>query len=414
MNPSLLFVGTEFGVFFTVDGGRKWVQLKGGMPTIAIRDIEIQRRENDLVLASFGRGFFILDDYTPLRELSDAFVQREAHIFPVKQALMYIQRRTLGGGEKASQGASFYTAPNPEFGATFTYYLRESLKTRRAQRQEREGKLAKAGQDTPYPTWEALKAEDREEDPAVTLTVRDDAGNVVRRIDGKTDKGIHRVTWDFRYPAFTPTRLDDDGGGGPMALPGTYTVSLEQRADGVTTELVPPTAFEVEPLGMSSLGPADREAVLAFQRQTGELQRAVMGASRVAAEAANRITYIKRAIEESPNVDLALRDEARALEIRLMDLQEALTGDRTKPRRNEPGMPGIQSRIQQIVRGHWSSTSAPTTTHRRNYEIASQQFGEIVGDLRQLIEVDLVAFEERLEAAGVPWTPGRGVPRWPR
>jgi photosystem II stability/assembly factor-like uncharacterized protein len=421
VNPNLLFVGTKFGVFFTVDGGGKWVQLKGDMPTIAIRDVELQRRENDLVLASFGRGFFILDDYTPLRQVSDAFAQaNEAHIFPIKQAHMYIQRRTLGGGEKASQGASFYTAPNPPFGATFTYYLRDALKTERAQRQEREGKLAKAGEDTPYPPWDALKAEDREEDPAVTLIVRDAVGNVVRRITGKTGKGIHRATWDFRYPAYTPTRLTSGGGGffgggfGPMALPGTYTVSLEKRVNGVTTELVGPTEFVVEPLGMSSLGEVDRAALLDFQRQTGELQRAVMGASRAAGEAANRLKFIKRAIEESPNVDLALRDEARALELRLMDLQEALTGDRTLPRRNEPGMPGIQSRVQQIVRGHWGTTSAPTATHRRNYEIASSQFSEIVDDLRQLIEVDLVAFEGQLEAAGVPWTPGRGVPRWPR
>ncbi|UCF40689.1 MAG: glycosyl hydrolase [Gemmatimonadota bacterium] len=419
VNPNLLFAGTEFGVFFTVNGGQKWVQLKGGMPTIAIRDIEIQRRENDLVLASFGRGFFILDDYTPLRELSDGFAQqREAHIFPVKRAWMYIEQRTLGGGEKASQGASFYTAPNPEFGATFTYYLRDALKTREAQRQEQEGKLAKAGQDTPYPAWEALKAEDREEDPAVTLIVRDEGGNVVRRIAGKTGKGIHRVTWDFRYPAYTPTRLGGGGGfgggDGPMALPGTYTVSLERRVNGVTTELVPATPFEVEPLGVASLGETDRAALLAFQKQTGELQRAVMGADRAADEAANRLRYIKKAIEESPNVDLALRDEARALELRLMDLQEALNGDPTRPQRNEPEIPGIMDRVQQIVRGHWSSTSAPTTTHRRNYEIASEQFGEIVDDLRQLIEVDLVAFEQQLEAAGVPWTPGRGVPRWPR
>jgi photosystem II stability/assembly factor-like uncharacterized protein len=421
VNPNLLFAGTEFGLFFTVDGGQKWVQLKGGMPTIAIRDVEIQRRENDLVLASFGRSFFILDDYTPLRELSDAFAQAtEAHIFPIKRAYMFIQRRTLGGGEKASQGASFYTAPNPPFGATFTYHLRDALKTQRAERQSQEGKLAKAGQDTPYPSWEALRAEDREEDPAVTLIVRDEVGNVVRRITGKTGKGIHRVTWDFRYPAYTPTRIGSTGGGfggggaGPMALPGSYTVSLEQRANGVTTELVGLTTFVVEPLGMSSLGEVDRVALLAFQKQTGELQRAVMGASRAAGEATNRLEFIKRAIEESPNVELALRDEARALELRLMDLQQALNGDPTKPRRNEPGMPGIQSRVQQIVRGHWSSTSAPTATHRRNYEIAAEQFGEIVGDLRQLIEVDLVAFEDRLEAAGVPWTPGRGVPTWPR
>jgi photosystem II stability/assembly factor-like uncharacterized protein len=412
VNPDLLFVGTEFGIFFTVDGGEKWIQLKGGIPTIAVRDLEIQRRESDLVAASFGRGFYILDDYSPLREMSDALVQQEAHLFPIKKAWMYIQDRPMGGGERASQGASFYTAANPPFGATFTYYLRESLKTREAQRHEREGKLAKDSQDVFYPTWDELKAEDREEDPTVILTVRDAAGNVVRRISGKTSKGIHRVTWNFRYPGFGPISLTGDGYG-PLALPGTYTVSIDKRVDGVTTQLVPPTPFDVEPLGMPSLPPADREAVLAFQRQTGELQRAVMGASRAAAAAAERVEYIKRAIEVSPNVDAGLRDEARSLELRLMDLREALTGDPTKRRRSEPEMPGIMGRVNSVVYGHWSTTSGPTQTHRRSYEIASAEFGEIADRLRALIEVDLVAFEQQLEAAGVPWTPGRGVPTWP-
>jgi hypothetical protein len=413
VNPDLLFVGTEFGIFFTVDGGAKWIRLKGGMPTIAIRDLEIQRRESDLVAASFGRGFFILDDYTPLRSLSDELVQREAHLFPVKTAWMYIQESPLGGSEKASQGAGFYTAPNPPFGATFTYYLRDSLQTREAQRRQRERALAEEDRDVFYPSWDELKAEDREEEPAIVLTVRDARGEVVRRLSGKTTKGVHRVTWDFRYPGYAPVSMSEDGRG-PLALPGSYTVSLERRVAGVATELVPPTPFEVVPLGAPSLPPADREALLAFQRETGELQRAVLGASRAAGEAAERIEYIKRAIEVSPNVDLALRDEARALELRLMDLREALTGDPTKPRHNEPELPGIIGRVNQIVYGHWSSTAAPTATHRRNYEIASQQFGAMVGDLRQLIEVDLPAFEQRLEEAGVPWTPGRGVPRWPQ
>ncbi len=414
VNPKLLFVGTEFGVFFTVDEGKKWIQLKKGMPVIAVRDLEIQRRENDLVAASFGRGFFILDDYTPLRELSDALLQKEAHIFPIKKAWMYIQARPLGGREKAFQGASFFTAPNPPFGAVFTYYLKESLTTRKEKRKKQESRLAKAGKDVFYPPWEALKAEDREEKPTVILTVRDAEGNVVRRLRGKTRAGIHRVAWDFRYPPYRPTQLKSEGGNGPLALPGTYTVSLAKRVDGVLTELVPPTEFEVEPLGRSSLPPQDRAAVLAFQKQTGELQRAVMGANEAAKEAANRLKYIKATIENTPTLDPALWQEARALELHLMDLSERINGDPTRRRRSEPAMRGIMARINQIVRGHWSATTGPTQTHRKNYEIAAEEFGEILDDLRQLIETDLPALERKLEEAGAPWTPGRGVPKWRR
>ena len=413
VDEDLLFVGTEFGIFFTVDGGSTWVQLKSGIPTIAVRDLEIQRRENDLVAASFGRGFFILDDYTALRDVSDDLIAQDAHLFPIKKAWIYIEDAPLALGGKAFQGANFYTAPNPEFGATFTYYLKESLKTDKQVRQDAERELAKEGEDVFYPSWEDLKAEDREEKPAVILTVRDEDGQVVRHLAGSTSKGIHRATWDLTYPGFTPTSLDGDGYG-PMAVPGTYTVSISKRVDGEVTELVPPTPFEVEPLGLPTLPPADREALLAFQKQTGRLQRAVMGANAAAGEAANRLKYIKRTIETTPGLDAGLRTEARTLELRLMDLRERFSGDRTLPRRSEPAPPGIMSRIQQIIFGHWSSTSAPTTTHRKNYEIAEAEFSEMLDELRTLVEQDLVALEQRLEAAGAPWTPGRGVPRWQR
>ena len=406
---NLLFAGTEFGIFVTLDGGQKWIQMKSGLPIIAIRDLVIQRRENDLVAASFGRGFYVLDDYTPLREVSAPMLQQDARIFPIKKAWMYIEASPLGGGEKASQGADFFTADNPPFGATFTYYLRESLKTRERERQDRERRLARDGQDTPYPTWEALKAEDREENPAVTLVVRDEAGNVVRRIDGSTSSGMHRATWDFRYPGYTSR-----GGRGPMAVPGRYTVSIEKRVDGVVTELASAMPFDVEPLGMASLPPADRAAVLAFQRQTGDLQRAVMGTTAAASDAADRITALEQVVEVWPAADPALREEARALELRLMDLRERLTGEPTMARRSEPAMPGIVDRVQTVIGGHWSTTSAPTETHRRSYEIAVEEFSGIYDDLRQLIEQDLPALEDRVEATGAPVAVRYRLPRWRR
>ncbi len=411
VNPDLLFVGTEFGIFTTVDGGEKWLQMKSGMPVIAVRDLKIQRRENDLVAASFGRGFFILDDYSPLRELNEALVEKPAHIFPVKIAQMYVQSAPLAGQGKAFQGASFYTAPNPPFGATFTYYLKESLKTQQAERRSEDSKKAKEGIDAPYPSWADLKAEDREEKPSVTLAIRDEQGGVVRRIKGKTSKGVHRATWDFRYPGLTPTRMNRESNG-PMALPGKYTVSLEQHIGGETTELVAPTAFEAEALGAPTIPVADRAAVLAFQRKTAELQRAVMGANSALRDAAEQIRFIKKTIESSTTLDIYLRNEARNIELKTSDLQEAINGDRTQSRRSEPAPRGLMSRIQQIVRGHWSTTAAPTESHRRNYDIAADEFEIVLGDIRRLVETDLPALHGKLEAAGAPWTPGRGVPDW--
>src|SRR5690606_38939689 len=129
VDANLLFAGTEFGVFYTNDGGKRWTQLKQGIPTIAVRDIAIQRRENDLVLATFGRGFYILDDYTPLRTLNEEVLAKESHLFPVKDALMYVESVPLGLAGKSFQGDNFYMAPNPPIGATFTYYLKEEIKS---------------------------------------------------------------------------------------------------------------------------------------------------------------------------------------------------------------------------------------------------------------------------------------------
>jgi hypothetical protein len=172
--------------------------------------------------------------------------------------------------------------------------------------------------------------------------------------------------------------------------------------------------FQVEVLGTPSLPTADREELLAFQKQVGELQRVVMGAAEVVEDAQEQLRYIKRAIEITPQLDPTLYPEARALELRLMDISEAMRGDPTLPRRNEPAMPGILSRIRTVVFGSYGSTSAPTATQREGYEIVAAEFEAIYDDLSQIVERDLPAFQDRLEAAGVPWTPGRGMPRWER
>src|SRR5256884_1212207 len=244
VDPNLLFVGTEFGLFFSIDGGQKWIQLKGGLPTIQVRDIAIQRRENDLVLGTFGRGFYILDNYTPLRLLKPEMLKNDA-LFPVKDALMYIQAQPLGGRGKSFQGESFFTAENPPFGATFTYYLKEELKTRKTRRQEAERAAARSGAGINLPSRAELTAEEEEETPAVIFTITDANGKVMRRLTGPATAGILRVTWDLRYPPATlppppnPEGEDpfNEGPAGPLGMPGTYKVSVAQRVNGVMSQM---------------------------------------------------------------------------------------------------------------------------------------------------------------------------------
>ncbi|MGB5815233.1 MAG: glycosyl hydrolase, partial [Thermoanaerobaculia bacterium] len=198
--PELFFVGTEFGVFFTIDGGSKWVKLTGGVPNIPFRDLAIQKRENDLVGATFGRSFYVFDDYTPLRRVSAEMLEQQVELFPVRDAWWYIPRRPFGDDGPSDQGAAFFTAPNPPFGAVFTYYLKEELETQKQSRQKKEKEIAKEGGDTPFPGWDVLQAEEEEEKAEIVLTVRDKAGDVVRRIAGPAGSGFHRVAWDLHYP----------------------------------------------------------------------------------------------------------------------------------------------------------------------------------------------------------------------
>ena len=420
MDPQLLFVGTEFGAYFTVDGGTRWVKLKGGMPTISVRDIAIQRRENDLVLGTFGRGVYILDDYTPLRAVSQDVLEQGPALFPVKDALRYIEANRLGGASgKGSQGASFYAAPNPPFGAVFTYYRKDKLTTRKERRKEAEQRAEKEGIVAPYPTIDELRAEDEEQEPSVVLIVRDDSGEIVRRITGPREKGVHRVVWDLRYPSSTPTDLRPPADrppwwrppAGPLALPGTYTVTLIQEVDGVITPLTGPESFQVVPLELATFAAEDRVEVIAFQKKVARLQRAVLGAVRAAGEAQTRIAHLRKAFLDTPAADPALLTEIETLQQRLNQLLVKLRGDPTLGKRQEPAPPSISGRVQQVVSSQWSTTSAPTQTQREAYRHAGVEFAEALAELRVLLEQDLAALEKKLEAAGAPWTPGR-IPDW--
>jgi photosystem II stability/assembly factor-like uncharacterized protein len=419
-DPDLLFAGCEFGVFFSLDGGGNWIQLKGGMPTIAVRDIAIQSREKDLVLATFGRGFYILDDYTPLRGLTRAVLEQSAMLFPVKDALAYIQSSPLGLRGKGFHGDTFFEADNPPFGATFTYYLKNTLKTKEELRHEAEKEALKKGVAPPYPTPEELREEAREEKPAVILTVTDEEGNVVRRVIGVTEKGFHRVAWDLRYPAEVPATLPSEhhepnpfrpSARGPMVVPGTYKVSLATRVAGVVTELAGPQQFQVTPLGLATLRAEDKAAVFAFEEKTARLQRAVLGAVEVAKEARARIAKIKVALADTPAATSELAEQARSIDARLADLQMALSGDRVLEQHNEPTLPSIVDRVQGVVFSHWATTQAPTQTMRDAYTVAGAEFVPVLAKLHTLVEVDLKHLEDAMEKLGAPWTPGR-VPNW--
>jgi len=247
------------------------------------------------------------------------------------------------------------------------------------------------------------------------LIVRDASGNVVRRLTGSSESGFHRVAWDLRYPLTDAiTTLEPAESWmprfGPLTVPGTYSVTLAQRVAGVVTPLGEPESFEVKPMKKGTLPGSPPEAMVAFVRELAETSRQAQGVSEIFEATGERLKLIQHALMESTVSDTSLDDEVRALEQRLLDLRQLAFGNEVQDQLGEPVAHTIERRLSAASIGTMMSTYGPTPNHRQTLDIAQEELAEVKAGLAQLVEVDLPAFEEKLEAAGVPWTPGRGVP----
>jgi photosystem II stability/assembly factor-like uncharacterized protein len=418
VNANLLFAGTEFGAFFTVDGGSHWVQLKGGLPTIAVRDMVIQAREGDLVIATFGRGFYVLDDISALRQIKAESLEQSAAMFPVKDSLLYIERHPLGGPKKGFQGDAFYTADNPPYGAVFTAYLKEKLKTKKEKRQDAEKEAAKKNQTLPYPTNDELRAEAEEPKPEVYFVVYDESGAPIRRVEGGIESGFQRAAWDLRYSAPSLRESTEEGEDfapagtqGPLVISGTYRVQMFQKVGGTVSELGSAQSFKVVADGTSALSAVDRAAQEEFQRKVARLYRAVSGALHTADDVEARLKAIRAALRETPAAEKQLGAAADSIEQANRGILRAMRGDSEMQKRQEPVPSSINDRVEIILEGERFALTKPTQTHIDDYNIASGEFAGELAKLRALVEVDLAKLEKDMEAAGAPWTPGR-VPEW--
>ncbi|MCH8193596.1 MAG: hypothetical protein IIA65_06225 [Planctomycetes bacterium] len=402
VRPELCFLGAEFGLYVTLDGGQDWIKLSGGVPTIPFRDLEIQRRENDLIGATFGRGFYILDDYSFLRQLSkDAIAKDDFLLFPVRKTGLYVQTR----GKQGSRGDRFFTAPNPPHGALFTYSLRESLQTQRQIRRRQEAKTKKQGGDTPYPGWETLEQEAEEETPTLTLVIKDSQGGVVNRVKASTSSGLHRISWGLSHLSSASV-----GWGGPLVTPGQYTVQAQKRYRGEVTTLGAAQTFEVRPLQEGIRKQAEREEDLAYYQQVAALQRTIRGAAGKTEEVLEQLMDIKRALGQSDKDHSDLRQETRRLELKLQGLNRSLVGGSIKSRHNEPAPISISRRIRSAM-STADSSFGPTQTQRQDFHIAQAEFDAIQAEIRKCIDEDYPDLQNALEDAKLPWTSGRPLPK---
>jgi len=417
VDGNLIFCGTEFGIFFSPDKGGEWKQLKAGVPTIAVRDLAIQRRENDLVLGTFGRGFFVLDDYSPLRSLDLENEESSAKVFDVRPAYVFENNQPLGLPGKSFMGDGFYSGENLGSEAIVYYYYNEKHKSLKDLRKKKEKEEKKDKKGNAYPSYDELKAEREEISPMLLFTIKDASGNIIRKMMRKPSKGLQKLSWDLRVASKAPINLRKPSFYNPFAgedkghlvQAGNYFMSMGFVDAEAYTELAKEIKIEVKALDNRVMPADDPAAKEQFQKELAELSRSISGCQLMISELRNKMRHIKVAINqvgiESPALIAAYND----INAQIRSLSHQLNGDPYKRTLDIDQGVTPAARIGWIEYEQSASTAAPTKTHMDSYAIAKEEFEPILNALKQLVSEDFEALEQMLEDADAPYTPGRAI-----
>lgn len=402
----LMFAGTEFGVFASVDAGKTWDKL-GDLPTICVKEIVTQERENDLVLATFGRGFYVLDDYSPLqnyKRMKSELESKPATIFPIKDALVFVPSTPLGHKGKSFQGASFHTADNPPIGANIRYYIKDEYKSLKEQRKSREEKQV----NDYYPSMDSLRMEDREPETYLLITIKDLSGLVVRQYKRPAKKGMNSLIWDGRHEKTSPVTFyspdpdnpyesDDQG---PMALPGDYIVDMQLSRNNQLLSLCEGVKFKL----VTMYGTGDDK----FNRELSEFRRVVRGVNSYCSEFAGKVHHVRNNIHQVDNQNIL--DQLAKIESKIYEFNLLMHGDGSKASREFETLPGFMGSVEGIVYNLWTTSQAPTGTYVRKLAELKTEFNDIYKialELKALLE----ELDKMLDKEKFPYTPGR-LPEW--
>ena len=410
VKKDLLFLATEFGVYASLNGGAKWEKL-GGTPTISFRDLVIQKRENDLVAASFGRGFYVLDDYSALREITDEKMKEPASLYTGREAKLFVPRSRKGNG-----GADYWTAPNPTYGAVFRYNINEEFKTKKQVRKEIEKELIKEDKDVHFQGYDAMAAEKLEIAPRIWFTIKDKEGNVVRNLKMPAKKGAGSIAWDLRHSsprAIRPGQEERSGrrwGGGHYAAPGEYSVTMSKEVDGVVTSLTKPETFTVAPLREGTLKPKSPEEYQDFANELNWARTQQSAISNRVNENLDKYDAFVKAMERSSMEPGALNETLFALKAELDKYTMMLYGNPAKDEVGEKSNSSVGKRLGTASRG-LTTLYGPTSLHMDNLELAKKELAKLVPLIQELDEVTIPAIEQKLMNAGAPYIQGQAIPK---
>lgn len=413
IKEDLLFVGTEFGAFFSINGGESWVHLKSGIPSVAVYDMAIQQRESDLALATFGRGFYILDNYAPLRELTGDLPNNDSHLFEIKDALLYVE-----SSKRYGQGATYFTAPNPEFGATFTLFMKEVPKLKKDIRREMEKKLFEQGKPIPQPSLEELENEKNEIPAYLLFSIRDSEGSIIRTLTQKPSKGIQRFNWDLQYENTRSQKPDKfnpfaRNRGSIYVLPGDYSVEISMVKDGKVTKLVEPKKFAVKALNNATLPADNRTEMVAFQKEVSKLSKAMVGAMQLTYDLNEEVIAMKQTALTLPTAHASLLPLLDNIEKELRAIDLIFNGHTPQASSEElpPADMPLNDRLGAIIYAQISSSSNITSTSKTQYEILKKEFPVLLERLRVVAQEKMVEARKLMDEKEAPYTIGR-IPVW--
>ena len=401
VNPNLLFLGTEYGVYISLNQGEKWHKFSNGLPTIPVRDMAIQKRENDLVLATFGRSFYILDDYSALRDLSEETLSKDGVIFKPRKALQFNQ---IPGGTSSDGGQTYY-AKNPQYGASITYFVKDAPSSMKSERKKSE-KSKKDG-DIPFPGWEALDKENSEQKNQVILVVKDKAGEIVTKISGPLKKGMSRVNWNLTSSIPTTINASSRGwrgsGGGirTQVDPGAYDLFLNKRVNGVVTEIAGPVELEVEKIRSGTLTNPMKDEHDQYYKNLADFSSVLNTYQHKFEKANTRVsTYQRMLMQISTNIPEASKSLYELTETMNM-LERKVGGSEAKAEVGEKDFLTISDRLWAARGGWYPNSYGPTQQHMKSFDIAKEMFNRVKPEMDAYFE-KVKEVGKILEEAGAP------------
>ncbi len=354
-NPNLLFIGTERGAYFSIDRGKSWIKFKGNFPMVPVDDISIHPRENDLIFGTHGRSIWILDDITPLEQLTKETLASPAYLFDIRKATMFNPYN-----HKGNLGHKFFVAPNPPFGAMMSYFLNEKTKD------------------------------------SVEVIIQDSSGQKIRELKGPKNKGISRIAWDLRYG---PPPMAGQAGRrfraqGPYVLPGKYQVILKAAGQEMTKTV------EVEGDPRIDISFEDRKAQHDALLRLYKLYPSLSTTSSTIDNIRKEIQKQNTALKKVSDVPEAITEQIKAISKEIEDVRIKLMGDPSAGRR---GMSrSIRGRLFMLGRAIGGFTGAPSERQVQQIAKDSEELKSIIGRVNKIIEVDIPKLNKLMNESNIP------------